>query len=225
MKIKNLISYTVSLEHIPYLWEQNDILIFIIDLNDYDTLNADDLDKIEKEHLERLQTGYFKKRFVVSRTVLKHILCCLLNEGSLSDVSLYKDKYGRIHVHGHDELNICVSYTEDVVFLAISKIETGIDVEVRRYLSLKNVSKYLQTETSSDGRCATNLKFLEAWTLKEAYCKFSNKSILSYLNKVLDTNDIHKSSYLINNKYILAVVTVSDHYAINISCFEKIFYD
>lgn len=217
------ISSAVSLEHIPSLWEQNDVLILLINTSDYGALSADHLDDIEKEHLERLQTSYFKKRFIASRMVLKSVLSILLDKHSVFDISLYKDKYGRLHVPGHDELNICISYTENVFFLAISKIEVGIDVEKRRCLSLKNVSRYLQTEASCDDGCAKYLKLLTAWTLKEAYCKFSNKSILSYLNKALDTNNIHHSSYLINRKYILAVVTGSDQYTINISCFENMF--
>jgi 4'-phosphopantetheinyl transferase len=226
MKPKTLnISSTVSLEKIPYLWEQNDILILIININDYDIMSADHLDDIEKEHLESLQTGYFRKRYNVSRMVLKCILCILLKKQSTFDVSLYKDKYGRLHVHDHDELNICVSYTGDVFFLTISKIEVGIDAEKRKHTSLKNVSKYMQIKTSCDDRCATDLTFLTSWTLKEAYCKFSNQSIFSYLNKAPDIDDICHSSYLINNKYILTVVTGSVRYKINISFFEKIFYD
>ncbi|MDW7731249.1 MAG: hypothetical protein SCH66_02340 [Methanolobus sp.] len=223
-KMLNISSY-VSLEHIPNLWKQNDILIFIIDLDDYGTLGADHLDHVEKKHLKTLKTEYFKKRYKVSRMVLKYILCNLLDKQSVFDVSLYKDKYGRLHVYGHDELNICVSYTENISFLAISKIEVGIDVERRRHLFLENTSKYLQIERSCDGNCASDIKLFKEWTLKEAYCKFSNQNIFSYLNKAPDTNDIYDSSYLINSKYILTVVTGFSQYTININCFGKIFLD
>ncbi|TGC08305.1 4'-phosphopantetheinyl transferase family protein [Methanolobus halotolerans] len=221
-KILN-ISSRISLEHIPGLWEENDILILIVNMNDYGTPDAGYLDNMEKEHLDRLQTGYFKKRFITSRMVLKCTLCVLLDERSVLDISLYKDEYGRIHVRDHNELNICISYTEDVFFLAISTIEVGIDVEKKRKLPFKNIPKYMQAEMSYDSECAADLQFLVKWTLKEAYCKFSNKSIFTHLNKVVDTNDISYSSYLINGRYILTVVTDSDQYTINTNFFKKIY--
>ncbi len=223
MGIINLeIPSTSSPEHIPFLWEQNDVLIFLIDLDDYSSLDEDHLDNSEKEHLEGLKTEYFKKRYIISRMVLKYILCSLLNGRSLSDISLYKDKYGRLHVRDHDDLNLCISYTENTVVLAISKIEIGIDIEVKRSLCLKSVSKYLQTKNSDDDKCSKELDNLTIWALKEAYCKFSNKSLFSALNKELDLDSICHSSYLINNKYILAIINGSSQHRINICRLEKI---
>ena len=208
MDTNNLkIPSTVSLEHILHFWEQNDILILIVDLNDYDTLSTDLLDDIEKEHLERLQTEYFKKRYITSRTVLKYILRHLLKERDVSDISMYKDKYGKVHVRDHKEVHICISYTENIVTLAISKIEVGVDVELRKLRSLTNVSKYLHTPLLHADTYANGHDLLMIWTLKEAYCKFLNKSIFSNLNKELDLDNICHLNYIINNKYILAVVT------------------
>jgi len=223
MDTNNLkIPSTVPLEHIPYFWEQNDILILIVDLNDYDTLSTDHLDDIEKEHLERLQTEYFKKRYITSRMVLKYILRRLLKERAVSDISMYKDKYGRVHVRDHKEVHICISYTENIVTLAISKIEVGIDVELRKLRSLANVSKFLRTTLLHADTYANGHDPLMIWTLKEAYCKFSNKSMLSNFNKELDLNNICHSNYIINNRYILAVVTDSNQYTININRLKEI---
>ena len=226
MKIKNLkIQSTISLGHIPLLWRQNDTLIFMIDLDDYSSLDEVYLDSREKKHLEGLKTEYFKKRYITSRFVLKHILCELLNEKLLSDVSLYKDKYERPHVRDHNELNLCISYTENIVILAISKAEIGVDIELRRSVSLKSASRYLQTKTVDNSRFTKDLDILMIWTLKEAYCKFSNKSLYSDLNKELDLGSLGHSSYLINYKYILAVVNVSSQCRINIGYLEKIVCD
>lgn len=223
MDTNNLkIPSTVSLEHILHFWEQNDILILIVDLNDYDTLNTDLLDDTEKEHMEKLQTEYFKKRYITSRTVLKYILCSLLKERAVSDISMYKDKYGRVHVRDHKEVHICISYTDNIVTLAISKIEVGIDVELKKLRSLTIVSKYLHTTLSHADTYENGHDPLMIWTLKEAYCKFSNKSIFSNFNKELDLNNICHSNYIINNKYIFTVVTDSKQYTINISRLQEI---
>lgn len=216
---------SVSLENIPYLWEQNDILIFLIDLDDYDILNQEYLNNIEKEHLEKLKTIYFKKRYIVSRVVLKHVLCRLLNKKSIMDVSTYKDEYGEVHILNHKELHICLSYSESIVTLAISRVELGIDVEVIRPRALKNILKYFQTKPSYIDKSLSGIDLLKTWTIKEAYCKFSNTSIFSVLGKEPDYNNTCYSIYVLDNKYTFSVVTDSDPYTINISQLEKIDYN
>ncbi|WP_235283436.1 MULTISPECIES: 4'-phosphopantetheinyl transferase superfamily protein [unclassified Methanosarcina] len=214
----------VPLENIPRLWEQNDVLIFLIDLDNYDTLSMECLNSIEREYLKKLQTMYFKKRYIVSRMVLKHVLYHLLNKSSVLDISTYKDECGQVHILNHEELHICISYSENVVTLAISKVEVGIDVEIKRSLTLKNTLKYFQTTFSCTEKSARDADILRAWTMKEAYCKFSNKNIFSILSKEPDFNNICYLSYLLDNKYIFSVITDSGPHTINISRLEKINY-
>lgn len=216
------ISSIISLEHIPHLWAQNDILILIIDMNDYDTVSVDYLDDTEKKHLEGLQTKYFKKRYTTSRMILKYILRHLLKERLVSDIVLYKDENGKVHVRNHKDIHICISYTENIATLTISKVEIGVDVELMRLRSLTNISKYLRTTPLDTDRSMNDLDLLTIWALKEAYCKFSNKSIFSNFSKELDLNSVCHSSYIINNKYILATITDSDQHTINISRLKKI---
>ncbi|AKB77291.1 4'-phosphopantetheinyl transferase [Methanosarcina horonobensis HB-1 = JCM 15518] len=216
----NLLVSSIPLKNILHLWEENDILIFLIDLDNYDTLSTEYLNNTEKEDLEKLQTLYFKKRFIVSRTVLKHILRCLLKLESILDISTYKDRYGEVHILNHEELHICISYSEDIVALAVSKTRVGIDIEAKRPLALKNTLKYLQTTSSYTGDSVSDTNFLKMWTLKEAYCKFSNKGMLSSLYKEPDFNNAWYSNYTLNNKYIFSIVTDSNPHTISISRLE-----
>jgi len=227
MYTENLMTLSsVPLENIPHLWEHNDVLIFLIDPDNYDTLSMEYLNNIEREYLEKLQTIYFKKRYIVSRTVLKHVLCHLFNKSSVQDISTYKDEFGEVHILNHKELHICISYSENIVTLAISKVKAGIDVEIKRPMALKNTLKYLQTSSSYTDKSISDrdVDILTIWTLKEAYCKFSNKTMLSILSKEPDFNNVFYSSYLLDNKYILSVITDSDPHTINISRLEKINY-
>lgn len=220
---KNLtIPFTISLETIPYLWKQSDVLILLVDLDNYDTFNMDYLDRVEMEHFEGLQTSYFKKRYTVSRTVLKHILCSILNERSASDISTYKDGHGRVFIRNHNELYICISYTASAVALAVSKVEVGIDIEFGRTLNLKNTLKYLREKPSFMDEPVSETDLLNEWTLKEAYCKFSNKNMISNLNKDLDLSNVSHSSYILDNKYIFSVITRSDSHIISINRLKKI---
>ncbi|MDQ1276225.1 MAG: 4-phosphopantetheinyl transferase [Euryarchaeota archaeon] len=221
MHADNLILSFVPLENTPHLWEKNDILIFLIDLDNYDTLSTENLNNTEKEYLEKLQTLYFKKRFIVSRAVLKHILRNLLNMESILNISTYKDTYGEVHILFHDDLHICISYSENIVALAISKFNIGVDIENKRSLELKNTLKYLHKTPLYTGNSINNSDFLNIWTLKEAYCKFSNKSMLSFLNKEPDFNNASYFNFVLDNKYVFSIVTESGQHAISINHLEK----
>jgi 4'-phosphopantetheinyl transferase len=219
------LSAPIPLENIPHLWEQNDILILLINLKNYNLLNTEYLDLSEKKHLESLKTSYFRKRYIVSRNVLKYIIQnipgCLRKDQSISEIGTYSDEYGKIHIRNYRELHICISYTGNIISLAISKVEVGIDIELKRLISPGKVLKYLTPDLKTEN-FEHQLDFLIVWTLKEAYCKFSNKSMLSVLNKELDLSSIFHSSYVLNSKYILSVITDKNPCFLNISCLAKI---
>ncbi len=222
MDTENLTLSSISLENTPHLWKEKDILIFFIDMDNYDALSTEFLNNIEKEDLEKLQTLYFKKRFVISRMVLKHILCILLKMESTLDISTYKDSYGEVHILGHEDLHICISYSESIAALAISKVKIGIDVEIKRPLSLKNTLKYFHKTPFCTDKSVNDDDLLKSWTLKEAYCKFSNKSMLSFLNREPDFNSASYFNFVLDDEYVFSIVTESCQHSINISRLEKI---
>lgn len=221
----SLILPSVPLKNLPNLWAQNDVLIFLIDLGDYDTLGMESLNNSERKYFEKLKTAYFKKRYVVSRTVLKHILCQLLNKNSVLQVSTYKDEFGEVRIPNHNELHICLSYSENIATLAVSKVKVGIDVEIKRSLELKNTLKYLRPTSPFSYNSERDAYILVEWTLREAYCKFSNEPMLSILRKELDFNNAFYSSYLLDDKYIFSLITDSDSHTIKISRLGKISSD
>jgi len=214
--------FPISLESIPYLWQQSDALVFLVDLDDYDIFSTNYLNRVEIESLERLQTSHFKKRYILSRTVLKHILCDIIKERSVSGISTYKDGYGRVCIHNHSDLYICISYTESIAALAISKIEIGIDIELGKKLALKSNLKNPLTKPSFTDEPVNEIDLLIIWTLKEAYSKFSNKNMHLIFNKELDLSGVSHSTYVLDNKYIFSVITYSDPHIINITRLQKI---
>ena len=187
---------SVSLEDIPYRWQQSEVLIFLVDLDDYFTFSTNYLNMVELESLKKLQTIYFKKRYIISRTVLKHILCNIINERSASGTSTYKDEHGKVCIRNHNELYICISYTESIVALAISKVEVGIDIEFKKKLSLESTLKNLRTKPSLTDIPVGEAYLLKIWTLKEAYSKFSNKKMHLTFNKELDLSNFSHSTYI-----------------------------
>jgi 4'-phosphopantetheinyl transferase len=212
----------IPLKNIPHLWEQNDIIILLVDLDDYNVLSTKYLDEAEKEEIDIFKTRYFKNRYIISRTVLKYIICCLFKEGAVFAISTYKDKYGKVHVQGHDELYICMSYTGNIASLAISKIKVGIDIELKKLFSFEKITRYLHKPILRTKDSGNDHDLLIEWTLKEAYCKLSNKSMLANLNKELDLSSVFHSSYILNEKYVLSVITCINPHDLNISFLPKI---
>jgi 4'-phosphopantetheinyl transferase len=222
MRTENFILSSVSLKNALHLWKETDLLIFFVDLDNYDALSTEFLNNAEKEELEKLQTFYFKKRFIVSRMVLKSILCSLFNMESPREVSTYKNRDGEVRILNHEELYICLSYSENIAVLAISKVKIGIDIEILRPLELKNTLKYLYNTPFYIDKSAGDTDLLKAWTLKEAYCKFSNKGMLSSLNKEPELNNVSYFNFILDGRYVFSIVTESGQHALNISHLKKI---
>jgi len=222
MYIKHLNSPTsIFLRDIPDLWAQNDILILLIDLDSY-TFGTRYLDDHEKEDLNKLKTSYFKARYIVSRTILKFILHYLLEDQSVFKIGTYKDENGRVHIRDHEKFNICISYSGNMVSLAISKVNLGIDIELKKQFLTGKFTKNLNKQTLETEDLGSDFAPLTLLTLKEAYSKFSNKSILSCLNKKIDLSNIFSSSYILDDRYILSIITDAEPNAINISYLQNI---
>lgn len=221
MNIEHFTLPIVSAEQVSYLWKENDILIFIIDLIDYPSPDANYLNEAEKVHLDTLKTEYFKNRFIVSRLVLKY-LSGILKEKPCFEMVTLKDGYGRVHVCDHNDLHVCIAYTENIVTLAVSKTDLGIDVEVIKPRSVTSISKSIDSSLPDGTPSENSSDFLLMWTLKEAYSKYSNKTMISNLNRKLDLSDVFHSNCILDNKYMLAVVTKVDQYKVGMYHLQKI---
>lgn len=215
---------TVPLKQVAHLWNKNDVLIFIADLKDYSVLNEEYLDKVEKIYLNSLKTEYFRKRYLISRFLLKY-LSGILKERPWSDMVTYKDEHGRVRVRDHNDLHVCIAYTENIVALAISKIEMGIDIEVIRSRSVASISRSIDRTLSDSAPSINSSDFLTRWTLKEAYCKFSNETMFSSLARKLDLSGVYHSSYVLDSKYLLAFVTKCYPYKVKIVRLQRIDLD
>src|SRR5665647_925026 len=55
-------------------WKTHDVLTFLADVGMYNTSLSRCLDPLEKARVLQFKSEYFKKRFVVSRSLLKNII-------------------------------------------------------------------------------------------------------------------------------------------------------
>ena len=68
---ENVTLSSVSVENIPHLWKQSSILIFLINLDNYEALSPGHLNSVEREYLERL---YLKLTLLKTYLHIKTIL-------------------------------------------------------------------------------------------------------------------------------------------------------
>ena len=60
-------------------WKACDVITFLADLGMYHASLYNFLDEREKEHVQKFKTDYFKKRFTISRSIIKLILQNILD--------------------------------------------------------------------------------------------------------------------------------------------------
>lgn len=221
MDIKQFTPVIVPLEKVSDLWEENDAVIFIVDISDYFMPDAKYLSEAEKVYLDTLKTDHFKKRYITSRTVLKH-LSGYLKKRLWSDMVTYKDEKGRVHVCDHNDLNVCISYSGNKLALALSKTEVGIDIEFIRPRSVASISKSIDSSLPDGIKSQNSFGFLLMWTLKEAYSKYSNRTMFSNLSRKLDLSDVYHTVYIVGNEYMLAFIAKHCVHHVRVAYLQKI---
>jgi len=201
-------AHRCAIDELVIPWQTCDVITFIIDLGVYHASLSDFLDPGEKERVGKFRTGYFKKRFTVSRWLIRQILKTLLGTESVSDIVLVQRKEGGIAVRDHTEVHISLSYSGSCMALSIGKRKLGCDIEVLRPMDIK---KTLSCPLFHDGNCAHGSRnFLHRWTLLEAYAKLHDKNPYSLLNNRVLLEDVHFVSYCLDRHAILSLALDSD---------------
>jgi len=189
-------------------WQTHDIITFIVDLGVYHASLGDFLDPGEKERREEFRSAYFKKRFTVSRWLIRQILSLLFRTESVSDIVLVRRKEGGIEVKDHKDVHISLSYSGSCMALSIGKRKLGCDIEVLRPM---DILKTLSCPLFGDVNCANDSRiFLHRWTLLEAYAKLHDKNPYSLLNSRVPLKDVHFVSYCLDRYAVLSLALDTD---------------
>lgn len=200
-----------TLEQIVPYWEDNDTLTFLVDLDTYHPSFSTFLDHGEKEHELRYKTAVSRKRFVVSRTFLKHILRQVLGTTALSDIILIRKKYGRILIDNFPGIYISLSYSGTWIAITVAKRKTGSDIEVLRPMDIRKVKScplFYDTE-AGDGKEHPH-NFLQMWTLLEASSKLRDRNTYACLTENDFPPEVIFVSYCVNNASIFSLASASD---------------
>ena len=196
---------TCAFDEILSYWKVYDTLTFLVDLGIYHSALRMFLDPGERERELLFKTDISRKRFVVSRTILKHILHAILQTGNAADVVLIRRDDGRILVQGYPGMYISLSYSGTSIAVTVGKRKLGSDIEGVRPVNIEKIkSSPLFTEDCRNGKTSIH-HFFQVWTLVEAYAKLHDSNPYPYLLWKELPRDAHFVSYCINNTFIFSL--------------------
>ena len=195
-------------EEIPHHWKTHDVLTFLADTGMYDACLYHVLDDAEKKRVLQFKSEYFKKRFMVSRSVLKQVLRNIPGTGNAAGIVLTREKNGRISVRDRHDIFISLSYSGSCIALTIGKRKIGCDIEMvlpRELQKIRSVPLF-DGGTGRDGKDLHQHLF-QVWTLLEAYAKFHDMSLAPLTKDRFFLSDAHFVSYLIDQRSILSLAS------------------
>lgn len=206
--------------------ENTFINIWFIDLSrvDHDKLPIGKyinfLDKNEFNRYVKTKAVNIKRRFLLSRVLLR----CLLSEAlncQPQEVSLSEGKNGRPELIGHGKnLSFNISHSGDMIVCAVAPKTIGVDIEnADKKRNFDNITghyfhddekKYLSLFSGRE----MSRKFFTYWTLKEAYLKSKGKSILSLSPEIFFSINNGGISFEYNKNYKFAVLSLKENYIV-----------
>jgi len=192
-------------DEIPAYWKTHDVLTFLADTGMYDASQFQGLDSAEKEQVLQFKSDYFKKRFAVSRSLVKCILRHIPGTGNRDDIVLSRGKKG-ILVDGRQDIFISLSYTGSCIAITMGKRKIGSDIERVRPVDIRKLgaSPLFDNLMSGNGK-NHNQHLLHGWTLVEAYAKLRDMSLYPLVENRFFLPDAHFVSYLIDRRSILSL--------------------
>lgn len=197
-----------TFEQIFSYWKDYDTLTFLVNLGLYHPSLSTFLDQQEKEQELRYKTAVSRKRFVVSRTLIKHILKNILLVPNLSDSILIRKKYGRIHIKDVPGIYISLSYSGTCIAITVGKQKIGSDIEVVRPVDIRKIRSYpLFYDTRARNEKERIRHFLQMWTLLEASAKLHDRSMFTSLTEKDFPPGVNFVSYCINTNAIFSLAS------------------
>jgi 4'-phosphopantetheinyl transferase len=193
---------------IPASWASFDAITFLTEICPEHFLFSNGLSPEEKAHMQMLKTDYSKRRFIVSRSMIKLVLQPLINAETPSDVHLAKKKTGRITIQGRDDIWISLSYSGDLIALTIAKQKIGSDIELVRPLIVQKKWPGSPSTRKKRGESAT-LYFLQQWTMMESFAKLQDMNLYPLKKERFGSDSVYFKSHLIGYRAMLSLAVHS----------------
>lgn len=173
-------------------------IIYMINLNEFAEWNKYEYLKqfISKECRKRADKFYFvedAKRTVGAELLVRYFLMLNYNMSN-RDIELKCNQYGKPYIKNSNDLYFNISHSYDWIICAWSNHEIGVDLESIRHIDLdiarvqfcNDEYAYIMEFPELSYR-----RFMQIWTLKESYIKYTGKGLNIPLNSFsvnLDSN-------------------------------------
>lgn len=156
----------------------------------------------EKERAKRFYFEKHRRRFVITRALLRKILSCYLQQNP-RDIDFCYNRYGKPFLFKQQALEFNVTHSQDLAFIAIGQSHAlGIDIEFFSCRPYKGIANQLFSSTElahlhQQAERSMPLCFFDIWSQKEAFIKRAGMG-LSYPTQTF-TTQAFTSNYLIND--------------------------
>ena len=195
-----------SPDEFPAYWKTHDVITVLADTGMYDETRYHCLDTAEKEQHRQLKSDYFKKRFTVSRSLLRQILPLVPGMENGAGIVMTREKNGRIRINNRPDIFISLSYSGAFIALTLGKRKVGSDIGMVHPRDIRKIRTrpLLDSLTGGIGR-NQDQRLVHAWTLLEAYAKFRDMSLYPLTRDRFSLSDAHFVSYCIDSCAILSL--------------------
>lgn len=142
-----------------------------------------------REKADRYKSLDDRRRCVFADELLRSLL---REAGAAEELSFYTDKNGKPHLTG-DRMHFSLSHSGDYVACAVDHSPVGMDIEVPRDVDMSIIKRVCTEEelqfVLGDTRAQTadkdtSLRFLQVWTAKEAYLKYTGEGLSGGLRSI-----------------------------------------
>jgi len=184
-----------------------DSTTFLVDVGIYHPRFHNLLTQEEKERELRYKTVISRQRFVVSRTILRHILLDILSEENIDNIVLLRNEHGRILVKDHPSVYISLSYSGPCVAITVGKRKLGSDLELIRPVCDEKIASSPLFNNYPSRQEERVCRIIHTWTLIESCAKLYDKNPYPLLNEGNLFTRAYFASYCINRHMIFSVAS------------------
>ena len=191
-------------EQIPVYWKTHEVITILADIGMYNSDLFNSLDDAEKEQVFLLKSSYFKKRFTLSRCIIRHILQYI--PGNLSDLVLVREKNRRVRVDTRNDIFLSLSYSGSSIAVTVGKRKIGSDIEIVHPQEIRKIqSSPLYEGMGYSSEKERIQRIFHLWTLVEAYAKLHDMTPYSLLSARCFPPDASMVSYCVDHTAILSI--------------------
>lgn len=149
---------------------------------------ASALDAAERATLAGFQHPQRQRSFILSRTLLRHLLAPKLDVAK-NTIVFSRCESGRLALSSDSPWQFSLSHAAGLVAVMVARADCGVDIEVRRPVPFEKIARryFSAAENAWLAQCDAASRehhFFRLWTLKEASVKALHEGLANNLSRL-----------------------------------------